>query len=122
MNARDLKKDFPSVEMTRLYLCLFASLRENSERGAAVFVRLGVATALLIFLFSASVAAQDKPKIFFGASSKTLGYSPFWIQLSASLNLSLPDCHTSRDGATSADSANKSSNATDGRSRDKARA
>ena len=29
-------------------------------------------------LFSPSITAQEKPKIFLGASSKTLGYSPLW--------------------------------------------
>ncbi len=36
--------------------------------------------ALLSFLvFGYSAATQDKPKIFLGASSKTLGYSPLWV-------------------------------------------
>ncbi|MGZ8426803.1 MAG: ABC transporter substrate-binding protein, partial [Candidatus Binatia bacterium] len=34
---------------------------------------------LLVALFSQRAPAQDKPKIFVGPSSKTLGYSPLWI-------------------------------------------
>jgi hypothetical protein len=34
---------------------------------------------LASFFFAFSVAAQEKPKIFLGAASKTLGYSPFWV-------------------------------------------
>ena len=34
---------------------------------------------LLFSLLNSSVAAQEKPKIFLGASSKTLGYSPLWV-------------------------------------------
>ena len=34
---------------------------------------------LLSLLFSSSLAAQEKPQIFLGASSKTLGYSPLWV-------------------------------------------
>ena len=34
---------------------------------------------LVSLLLSSSVAAQEKPKIFLGASSKTLGYSPLWV-------------------------------------------
>jgi NitT/TauT family transport system substrate-binding protein len=34
---------------------------------------------LVSLLSSSSLAAQDKPKIFLGASSKTLGYSPLWV-------------------------------------------
>ena len=30
-------------------------------------------------LLTVSVAAQDRPKLFLGASSKTLGYSPLWV-------------------------------------------
>ena len=45
-----------------------------------MFIRLGSFVAVLIFLlFTSSVVAQDKPKIFLGASSKTLGYSPLWV-------------------------------------------
>ena len=35
--------------------------------------------SLASFFFTFSVAAQEKPKIFVGAASKTLGYSPFWV-------------------------------------------
>jgi ABC-type nitrate/sulfonate/bicarbonate transport system substrate-binding protein len=42
-------------------------------------LRFRVALALLIFgLVPVRAAAQDKPKIYFGASSKTLGYGPLW--------------------------------------------
>ncbi|MGZ8495914.1 MAG: ABC transporter substrate-binding protein [Candidatus Binatia bacterium] len=34
---------------------------------------------LLVALFSQRAPAQDKPKIFVGPSSKTLGYSPLWV-------------------------------------------
>jgi NitT/TauT family transport system substrate-binding protein len=45
-----------------------------------MFVRLGFLIAFLSSLcFAFSVAAQDKPKLFLGASSKTLGYSPLWV-------------------------------------------
>ena len=40
--------------------------------------RMAVALLLLPWLFS-SVLAQEKPRIFLGASSKTLGYSPLWV-------------------------------------------
>jgi NitT/TauT family transport system substrate-binding protein len=37
-------------------------------------------TALLVILLGVALGeAQEKPKIFVGASSKTLGYSPLWI-------------------------------------------
>lgn len=40
-----------------------------------------LAMALLLFIgqFISSALAQEKPKIFLGASSKTLGYSPLWV-------------------------------------------
>jgi ABC-type nitrate/sulfonate/bicarbonate transport system substrate-binding protein len=34
---------------------------------------------LISLVLTSSVAAQEKPKIFLGASSKTLGYSPLWV-------------------------------------------
>ncbi len=43
-----------------------------------VFSRIAV-TLSLVLLFSLPAAAQDKPKIYLGASSKTLGYSPLWV-------------------------------------------
>jgi NitT/TauT family transport system substrate-binding protein len=33
----------------------------------------------LTFLFLLSAEAQEKPKLYLGASSKTLGYSPLWV-------------------------------------------
>ena len=39
--------------------------------------RVALAVLLLALVVSAA-AAQDKPKIYFGASSKTLGYGPLW--------------------------------------------
>jgi NitT/TauT family transport system substrate-binding protein len=45
-----------------------------------MFSRFGFLIAFLVYLFlNSSVAAQEKPKIFLGASSKTLGYSPLWV-------------------------------------------
>lgn len=45
-----------------------------------MFRRFGCLIAFLVCLLSSSsVAAQEKPKIFLGASSKTLGYSPLWV-------------------------------------------
>jgi NitT/TauT family transport system substrate-binding protein len=45
-----------------------------------MFVHFGFMVAFLSSLFVAlPVAAQDKPKIFLGAASKTLGYSPLWV-------------------------------------------
>ena len=39
-----------------------------------------IAVVLFLFcLFSLPAPAQDKPKIYLGASSKTLGYSPLWV-------------------------------------------
>jgi NitT/TauT family transport system substrate-binding protein len=41
---------------------------------------LRIAVALsLTFLFLLSAEAQEKPKLYLGASSKTLGYSPLWV-------------------------------------------
>jgi len=42
-----------------------------------VFLRIAVAP--LVLLLSLTAAAQEKPKIYLGASSKTLGYSPLWV-------------------------------------------
>src|SRR5262245_33628072 len=43
-------------------------------------IHLQIALALLAWAFTLSSAmAQEKPKIFLGASSKTLGYSPLWV-------------------------------------------
>jgi len=45
-----------------------------------MLIHFGCCMALLSFLFLCSpVVAQDKPKIFLGAASKTLGYSPLWV-------------------------------------------
>jgi NitT/TauT family transport system substrate-binding protein len=45
-----------------------------------MFSRFGLIILFLVpLLFSFSVTAQEKPKIFLGASSKTLGYSPLWV-------------------------------------------
>jgi NitT/TauT family transport system substrate-binding protein len=40
--------------------------------------RIAVALSLT-FLFLLSAEAQEKPKLYLGASSKTLGYSPLWV-------------------------------------------
>jgi len=43
-------------------------------------IHLRIALALLAWAFALpSAMAQEKPKIFLGASSKTLGYSPLWV-------------------------------------------
>jgi len=43
-------------------------------------VQIRIALALLAFTLSSSpVTAQEKPRIYVGASSKTLGYSPLWV-------------------------------------------
>jgi len=38
-----------------------------------------VSALALLLLISALAAAQDRPRIYLGASSKTLGYSPLWV-------------------------------------------
>ena len=43
-------------------------------------IHFRIAVALVVCgVVSSSVMAQEKPKIFLGASSKTLGYSPLWV-------------------------------------------
>ena len=43
-------------------------------------IHLRIALAFLAWAFALpSAMAQEKPKIFLGASSKTLGYSPLWV-------------------------------------------
>ena len=44
-----------------------------------MLVRFAIVTTCLLLLFAFSAGAQEKPKIFLGASSKTLGYSPLWV-------------------------------------------
>ena len=44
-----------------------------------MLVRFAILTTCLLLLFAFSAGAQEKPKIFLGASSKTLGYSPLWV-------------------------------------------
>ena len=45
-----------------------------------MFFHLGFFIAFWVsLLLTVSVAAQDRPKLFLGASSKTLGYSPLWV-------------------------------------------
>ena len=45
-----------------------------------MITRLFAPTALLLSLLCAGpLRAQEKPKIFIGAASKTLGYSPLWV-------------------------------------------
>ena len=45
-----------------------------------MFVHFRIAVALLIVAYLCVPATgQEKPKIFLGASSKTLGYSPLWV-------------------------------------------
>src|ERR1700751_3949592 len=38
-----------------------------------------VATLLIVLLASLPVTGEEKPRIYLGASSKTLGYSPLWV-------------------------------------------
>ena len=40
-------------------------------------IRLRIALAL-VALLAFSAGAQEKPKFYFGSSSKTLGYGPLW--------------------------------------------
>ena len=43
-------------------------------------VQFRITTAILILVLQCAMAdAQEKPRIFLGASSKTLGYSPLWV-------------------------------------------
>jgi ABC-type nitrate/sulfonate/bicarbonate transport system substrate-binding protein len=42
-------------------------------------MRVAVTVFCLIALLSSTSLGQEKPKIFVGASSKTLGYSPLWV-------------------------------------------
>jgi ABC-type nitrate/sulfonate/bicarbonate transport system substrate-binding protein len=42
-------------------------------------LRSCIATLLLIAVTVLPARGQDKPKIYFGASSKTLGYGPLWV-------------------------------------------
>jgi hypothetical protein len=41
-------------------------------------IHLGI-TLLAIMLTASTTTAQEKAKIYLGASSKTLGYSPLWV-------------------------------------------
>ena len=38
-----------------------------------------ISALVVILLWVSQGEAQEKPKIFVGASSKTLGYSPLWV-------------------------------------------
>ena len=49
-----------------------------SPQGETMVTRCVSALALLL-LVSALAAAQDRPRLYLGASSKTLGYGPLWI-------------------------------------------
>jgi len=49
------------------------------EEGSMIVSFRIVVTLLVCVAVSSSVIAQEKPKIFLGASSKTLGYSPLWV-------------------------------------------
>jgi NitT/TauT family transport system substrate-binding protein len=45
-----------------------------------MIVHFRIAIALIVYVVvSSPVVAQENPKIFLGASSKTLGYSPLWV-------------------------------------------
>jgi NitT/TauT family transport system substrate-binding protein len=60
---------------------LGVALRDSGE-GTNVVVRIKskiVLTLLALALQLATVGGQEKPRIFLGASSKTLGYSPLWV-------------------------------------------
>src|SRR5215216_5395712 len=51
-------------------------MRIHVDGTAGYFVAM---LALLAALFAPPLLAQDKPKIFIGPASKTLGYSPLWV-------------------------------------------
>src|SRR3954464_8823793 len=42
-------------------------------------LKLLAAAAVIYWVLCAPVFAQDKPKIYVGPSSKTVGYSPLWV-------------------------------------------
>src|SRR5262249_8313576 len=42
-------------------------------------VHLRIAVLLIVALASFPVMGEEKPRIYLGASSKTLGYSPLWV-------------------------------------------
>ena len=50
----------------------------TEAEGGVVYFRFAV-VVLLLALVSPAAMGQEKPKIYLGASSKTLGYSPLWV-------------------------------------------
>jgi NitT/TauT family transport system substrate-binding protein len=50
----------------------------TEAEGGVVYFRFAV-VVLLLALVSSAATGQEKPKIYLGASSKTLGYSPLWV-------------------------------------------
>jgi NitT/TauT family transport system substrate-binding protein len=40
---------------------------------------LSAVAFLVLFLLHTPAAAQQRPKVFLGATTKTLGYSPLWV-------------------------------------------
>src|SRR4051794_24498874 len=48
--------------------------------GRSMIIHVCIAVALLVLALDTSAPiAQEKPRIYLGASSKTLGYSPLWV-------------------------------------------
>src|SRR5258705_13822719 len=54
--------------------------QRNRRQRVNMAVQFRITTAILVLVLQCAVAdAQEKPRIFLGASSKTLGYSPLWV-------------------------------------------
>src|SRR5258708_4600158 len=54
--------------------------QRNRGQRVNMAVQFRIAVAILALVLQCAVAAgQEKPRIFLGASSKTLGYSPLWV-------------------------------------------
>src|SRR5262249_25016222 len=86
MGSRDstitnLCLDGGAARLERLDATPFCSRNEADARGCPMVIHFRVVVlALIVWGFAPpSTMAQDKPKIFLGASSKTLGYSPLWV-------------------------------------------
>src|SRR5262245_1248672 len=54
--------------------------QRNRRQRVNMAVQFRITTAILVLVLQCAMAdAQEKPRIFLGASSKTLGYSPLWV-------------------------------------------
>src|SRR4029079_2862683 len=51
----------------------------NERRAALMVIRLRIVLAVFVLAVSVAHLGAQEPKIFLGASSKTLGYSPLWV-------------------------------------------